>query len=54
MWRSVVTIESFASGDPNLGLLYGPLTAHPVAASLLGISYMALFALVLSKGSFLS
>ena len=48
MWHSVVTMVAFASGDPDLGLLYGPSTAHTVAASLLGITYMALFALVLS------
>ncbi|KAL4430657.1 hypothetical protein ABPG75_005913 [Micractinium tetrahymenae] len=44
--RSFITMVSWVAGDPNLTLLYDG-TAHPVAASVLGLSYVFSLTLVL-------
>lgn len=37
---------SWVAGDPNLTLLYGPHVAHPLAACLLGVSFIFCFTMV--------
>jgi hypothetical protein len=46
--RAFVTMVSWVAGDPNLTLLYGADVAHPLAACILGLSYVFIFTLVLT------
>lgn len=46
--RAFVTMAAWLAGDPNLTLLYSRAT-HPVAACLLGLSFVGLLQLVFMR-----